>query len=185
MTMMLRKGRSVGAVIVTFVVMGAGYVSTAALTVVDRPASVRMTAARDDLARLVVVPIDVRDLQASLDLINAERAAAGLRPVVGNAKVSAAAQAHSNDQAAMNTMSHTGSDGANAGTRLERQAFSWNAWGENVAAGFTSAPSVMQAWMNSPGHRATILGNYQYMGIAVAPASNGTLYWTLVAASGA
>lgn len=185
MTMMLRKGRSVSAVIVTFVVMGAGYVSTAALTVVNKPASVRMTAGRDDLAQITIVPIETRDLQASLQLLNAERAAAGLPPVTGNAKVTAAAQAHANDQAAMSTMSHTGSDGSNAGTRLERQGFSWTAWGENVAAGFTSAPSVVAAWMNSPGHRATILGNYQYMGVAVARAANGTMYWTLVAASGA
>ena len=185
MTMMLRKGLSVGAVIVTFVLMGTAFVTSAALTAVNRPASVRMTAARDDLSQLVVIPIETRDLQASLDLVNAERAAAGLRPVTGNAKVTAAAQAHANDQAAMGAMSHTGSDGSNAGIRLERQGFVWTAWGENVAAGFTSAPSVMAAWMNSPGHRATILGNYQYMGIAVAQSANGTMYWTLVAASGA
>lgn len=185
MTKMLRKGLSVGAVIVTFVLTGTAFVTSAALTVVNRPASVRMTAARDDLAQLVIVPIEVRDLQASIELLNAERAAAGLRPVAANTKVTAAAQAHSDDQARTRTMSHTGSDGSNTGVRLERVGFSWTAWGENVAAGFTSAPSVIQAWMNSPGHRATILGNYQYMGVAVARSSDGTMYWTLVAASGA
>ena len=35
----------------------------------------------------------------------------------------------------------------------------------------------MNAWMNSSGHRANILGNYDYIGIGVA-VKNGVYYWT-------
>jgi uncharacterized protein YkwD len=182
MTNVLRGTRAVGAAIVTIVVIGTASVTSAALSSLDRPAIARVGAAR--LQTTPVASPEVRDLQGVLQLINGHRAAAGQPPVTGNAKVAAAAQAHSNDQAANNTMSHTGSDGANTGTRLRRAGFTWMAWGENVAAGQPDVPTVIDAWMNSPGHRAIILGDFQYMNVAVARAADGTPYWTLVAASG-
>ena len=53
--------------------------------------------------------------------------------------------------------SHAGSDGSNAGQRIERQGYRWRAWAENVAVGYPDAASVMDGWMNSPGHRENIL----------------------------
>jgi len=97
--------------------------------------------------------------------------------------VAGAAQAHSDDMAGRATMSHTGADGSNTGDRLVAQGFTWSAWGENVAAGQDSAEAVFAAWMNSAGHRPQMIGNYSYVGVGVAPAANGTLYWTLVVAS--
>lgn len=41
---------------------------------------------------------------------------------------------------------------------------------ENVAAGYTSAESVMRGWMSSRGHRRNILSDSRYIGIGV---SNG------------
>lgn len=40
----------------------------------------------------------------------------------------------------------------------------WKAVGENVAMGYAGAEQVVKAWMNSPGHRANLLGNYTHMG---------------------
>ena len=52
-------------------------------------------------------------------------------------------------------------------------------WGENIAYGYTTPTAVMQAWLNSPGHRQNIEGpSYRTIGVAAAAASNGTLYWT-------
>ncbi len=42
------------------------------------------------------------------------------------------------------------------------------AWSENIAWGFGgSAETVVNAWINSPGHRAAMLGNYEEMGVGV------------------
>lgn len=50
------------------------------------------------------------------------------------------------------------------------------AWGENIAYGYNSAESVMKGWMNSPGHRSNILGNYSTIGIGCFE-YNGVDYW--------
>src|SRR3954466_10239217 len=119
------------------------------------------------------------DVTTILGLINSERARAGLPAVSWHDQVTAAATAHSVDQALMNRMSHTGSDGSDAGIRLTRAGFVWRAWGENVAAGYTSVQSVFDGWMASPGHKAQILGNFAYVGMAAVASSSGIVYWTL------
>jgi len=50
--------------------------------------------------------------------------------------------------------------------------------GENVAYGYTSAESVVYAWLNSPTHKDIIEGNYTHSGFGVIPDSNGTFYFT-------
>jgi uncharacterized protein YkwD len=50
--------------------------------------------------------------------------------------------------------------------------------GENIASGYPSPASVMQAWLDSPGHRANI--EYPYwrsIGVGAAVSSGGTMYW--------
>lgn len=117
-------------------------------------------------------------------LTNHARAAAGVPPLVIDAAVMHAAAAHSADQAAMRRMTHTGSDGSNAGTRLTRAGYAWRTWGENVAAGQWSAEDVTNAWMGSPGHRANMLNAaFVHIGVGVAFDSSGTPYWTMVLAA--
>jgi len=50
--------------------------------------------------------------------------------------------------------------------------------GENVAYGYTSAESVVYAWLNSPAHKDILEGNYTHSGFGVIPDSNGTFYFT-------
>jgi uncharacterized protein YkwD len=117
-------------------------------------------------------------------LTNSQRAAIGLPPLVIDAAVTRAAETHSADQAAMRRMSHTGSDGSNAGQRLTRVGYAWRAWGENVAAGQRSAPDVTDAWLGSPGHRANMLDPmFEHIGVAVAYDASGVPYWTMVLAT--
>ena len=123
-------------------------------------------------------------LQHVVDLTNAERARAGLPALGIDARLMAAAQGHSADQAGRDTMTHTGSDGSNAGTRITRQGFTWRSWAENVAMGYPDAPSVMAGWMDSPGHRANVLSaNVTHIGVGLAHAADGTPYWTQVFAA--
>ena len=117
--------------------------------------------------------------------VNSERAAAGRAPLSACGRADLAAQAHSEDQAAHNDMTHTGSDGSNPGQRLTRVGYQWNAWGENVAMGYSNVSSVMNGWMNSSGHRANILSsNFEHIGLGLAYSANGSPYWTQVFARG-
>jgi uncharacterized protein YkwD len=126
----------------------------------------------------VSAPIDI-SFQCN-DLVNDARTQAGLPTVHINGQLNLAAEGHSTDQAKRQTMTHTGSNGSNAGTRISRQGFRWSTWGENIAAGQPDCPSVVGAWMNSSGHRANILNPAMTeIGIGAVAATNGTIYWTM------
>ena len=77
----------------------------------------------------------------AIALTNQERANAGLAPLSANGALNSAAAVHSADQAARNQMTHTGSNGSNAGDRIRAAGYSPGTWGENVAAGYSSASS--------------------------------------------
>lgn len=111
-----------------------------------------------------------------LTLVNAERAKAGCSPLTENAKLTKAAQDHSQDMADHQNMSHTGSDGSSMSDRLARVGYAFRTAGENVAYGYSSPESVMDGWMNSPGHKANILNcAFKEIGIGLAQPGN---YWT-------
>ncbi|MCC5473608.1 CAP domain-containing protein [Streptomyces barringtoniae] len=111
-----------------------------------------------------------------VQLVNAERAKVGCRPLTVNAKLAKAAQAHSADMAAHQNMSHTGSDGSSPGDRITRAGYSWSSYGENVAYGYATPDQVMTGWMNSPGHRANILDcSFKEIGVGLAQPGS---YWT-------
>ncbi|GAA0630536.1 CAP domain-containing protein [Streptomyces thermocarboxydovorans] len=114
------------------------------------------------------------DVARVVELVNAERAKAGCSAVTVNSKLTKAAQDHSEDMAATGNMSHTGSDGSTPDQRITRAGYSWSAYGENVAYGYSTPEQVMEGWMNSPGHRENILNcNFKEIGVG----RSGT-YWT-------
>ena len=96
-------------------------------------------------------------------------------------ELAAAALHHSADMANNNFFSHTGSDGSSAGDRATRAGYTWSAWGENIAAGYTSVSAVMQGWIDSPGHCANLMAPiFTHLGAAKyysATSTYGT-YWT-------
>ncbi|KAL3665536.1 hypothetical protein V7S43_009571 [Phytophthora oleae] len=112
--------------------------------------------------------------------VNAQRASQGLPPLCLNTKLMAASKGHSVDMASKNYMSHTGSDGSTMAMRVTATGYKWTRVGENVAAGQVNVAAVMKSWMNSPGHRANILGDYTMLGTAYAYSSGSTYghYWT-------
>jgi uncharacterized protein YkwD len=122
--------------------------------------------------------VDVRAARAVLDAVNAARASRGVAPLRWDDAASRAAQAHSEDMAAMRQMSHLGSDGSDAGTRLRAAGATWSSWGEALGAGQRDAASLVQAWMGSDGHRAVLLGAFTRAGVGVAVSADGTPYWT-------
>lgn len=126
-----------------------------------------------------------------INLVNARRAEAGLPPLAVNLNLNAAAALHSLDMVAISNiygpntgMQHTlyGSPRPLVSDRLDSVGYdSWTSYGENIAYGYTSAASVMNAWMNSSGHRANILStSTTEIGVAVATDSAGRMFFTQV-----
>ncbi|GMF37063.1 unnamed protein product [Phytophthora fragariaefolia] len=115
-----------------------------------------------------------------LGLVNEQRAANGLSSLCMNSKLLASALRHSEDMAAKDYMAHNGSDGSTMEERITEAGFIWTAVGENVAAGQETVSDVMTAWMNSPEHKANILGDYKMFGTAYAYSADTTYqhYWT-------
>ncbi|MEV6327680.1 sigma-70 family RNA polymerase sigma factor [Streptomyces sp. NPDC051909] len=119
------------------------------------------------------------EAQQVIDLTNAERAKAGCGPVTANTLLTRAAQGHSDDMAARNFFDHTNPDGADPGDRVTAAGYRWSTYGENIAKGQRTPAEVMDAWMNSPGHRANILNcSFKEIGIGIHDA--GGPYWTQV-----
>lgn len=124
-----------------------------------------------------------------VDLVNQERAKVGLAALTSQSQLVTAAQRHSNDMATNTFMSHDGSDGSTPYTRINDTGYftgsaSWS-YGENVAAGYATASTVMTAWMNSQVHRDNILNStFREIGVAYVYNANDTTlnychYWTM------
>lgn len=111
-----------------------------------------------------------------LQLVNAERAKAGLSAFNTNSTLTAAANKRA--QETVQSFSHTRPNGTKFSSVLQEYGISYRTAGENIAYGQRSPEEVVTGWMNSPGHRANILnGNFNKIGIGVYQ-SNGTLYWS-------
>lgn len=102
-----------------------------------------------------------------LALTNTERSKAGCGSVTLDDRLARAAQLHSEDMSANNYFSHTGQNGSSFVDRAEAQGHP-SPGAENIAQGQSSAASVMDAWMNSEGHRANILNcSLKTLGVGV------------------
>ncbi|MGK5729136.1 CAP domain-containing protein [Streptomyces sp. URMC 124] len=112
-------------------------------------------------------------------LTNAERAAAGLRPLAADPRLAAAAQAHSDDMVARDFYAHTSPEGSEPWDRARAAGCPHPGIGENIACGQRSAAEVVRGWMNSPGHRANILKpDFAHIGVGYATGSKAGTYWT-------
>jgi uncharacterized protein YkwD len=93
-----------------------------------------------------------------IQLVNNERSAHGCPPLAMEVHLMNAAEGHSTDMAVNDFFSHTGSNGSSPGDRITAAGYGgYTHWAENIAAGYSTPAAVMNAWMNSAGHRANIL----------------------------
>jgi uncharacterized protein YkwD len=93
-----------------------------------------------------------------------------------DARLTAAAQLHSEDMRAMEEMTHTGSDGSDLADRVDRVGYAWASIAENVAWGHPTPEAVVEGWLGSDGHCAAIMGPaFTELG-----AGEDGRYWTLV-----
>jgi uncharacterized protein YkwD len=114
--------------------------------------------------------------QATLCLVNAQRSRRGLRPLRASPRLARSAALHAEDMERRNYFSHASPSGASFVDRIRETGYlrgvrRW-ALGENIGWGIGSRStprSVVEAWMDSPGHRAIILSrSYDDIGIGLA-----------------
>lgn len=119
--------------------------------------------------------------QEVLALVNSERAKNGLSALSWADDIAAVARAHSSDMINRGFFSHTNPDGESPFDRLKNNGISYRTAAENIAYGQKTPADVMNAWMNSSGHRANILNkNVTELGVGAVKNNNGTIYWTQV-----
>ncbi len=110
---------------------------------------------------------------------NEQRRTAGCPALRVDPVLTAAARAHSADMALAAYFSHDSPDGRNPFDRITAAGFAFSTAAENIAAGQRDPGAVMQAWMNSPGHRANILNcGLTRIGVGVATGGPYGTYWT-------
>lgn len=109
--------------------------------------------------------VDSADLMAR---INTERTNRNLPSLAVNAMLNNAANLKSQDMINREYFAHVDPDGNYAWPLVENEGYKpYKSLGENLAVDFTSAATVVNAWMNSPGHRANVLSEkYEDQGMA-------------------
>jgi uncharacterized protein YkwD len=147
----------------------------------ERPATPSPTAPRPSPQQSAPpAPSGAAALEAEVvRLVNAERASAGCRALTVDARLTAAARAHSADMAARDYFDHTSPDGTEFGERIAEAGYRFSAAAENIAVGYPGPDAVMRGWMRSDGHRRNILNcALRHIGVGLAYDADDRPYWT-------
>ncbi|NNE32124.1 MAG: CAP domain-containing protein [Winogradskyella sp.] len=110
-----------------------------------------------------------------MELINAHRINEGLNPLNNHNTVKAVAYTHTDYMLASHDVSHTNFFQRKESLQINANA---NLVSENVAYGFNSAESVVNAWLNSSSHKENIEGNFTDFDISAEQNANGKWYFT-------
>jgi len=110
-----------------------------------------------------------------MEIINSHRISLGLNSLNANGMIKGQAYSHSDYMVVNNNVSHD--------NFYQRKAYLVNNDGaqvvsENVAYGFTSAQSVVNAWLNSEGHRENLEGDFTEFDISAEQNDQGKWYFT-------
>lgn len=111
-----------------------------------------------------------------IQLVNEIRVKNGLKALAANWELSRVARYKSEDMSSDRYFSHTSPTYGTPFQMIQSFGLSYRTAGENIAYGQRTPAAVVDAWMNSSGHRANIL-NASYTQIGVGYCANGN-YWT-------
>ncbi len=114
--------------------------------------------------------------QRVVELTNAERAKQGLPDLKIDTELSKVARIKSEDMQKNNYFDHNSPTYGSPFDMMKKFGISYTSAGENIAQGQRTPEEVVQAWMNSAGHRANILNNgFTHIGVGYVESGN---YWT-------
>jgi len=112
---------------------------------------------------------------------NKQRTQQQLPSLVIDEKLSQAAHAKAQDMFAQQYWAHTSPNGTQPWDFIKNSGYRYSIAGENLAKNFTQTDTMMNAWMNSPTHKANIISpNYTQTGIAVLEGELNGVETTLV-----
>ncbi|WOI85968.1 CAP domain-containing protein [Rhodococcus qingshengii] len=98
-------------------------------------------------------------------IVNQQRAAHGLAPYRSDAELRASACAKADDMLKRGYWDHKSPNGVTPWSFITAAGYKYHHAGENLAKGYTDDVELVQAWMDSPAHRANVLGEYEDQGI--------------------
>ncbi|MEH7110993.1 CAP domain-containing protein [Neobacillus niacini] len=111
-----------------------------------------------------------------IDLTNAQRSKNGLPALKSDSQLSGVAQKKSVDMQQNNYFSHTSPTYGSPFDMMRDFGVTYKSAGENIAQGQRTPQEVVNAWMNSEGHRKNILSaNFTHIGVGYEKAGN---HWT-------
>ena len=134
--------------------------------------------AAEDKINSIEVPVapNAKQIEVEImELINAHRINQGLNPLNDHSTVKAVAYTHTDYMVEVDNVSHDNFFQRKQSLQLNANA---NIVSENVAYGFSSAESVVNAWLNSPSHRENIEGNFTDFDISAEKNNEGKWYFT-------
>ncbi|WP_298531820.1 CAP domain-containing protein [uncultured Algibacter sp.] len=110
-----------------------------------------------------------------LQLVNTHRESIGKSALASNSFAASLAKDHTLFMIDQGKLSHDNSD-----ERFERlfDEEKANKVGENVAYKYNTAEKVMEAWLNSSGHKKNIEGDFTHVGISALKNDAGQYYYT-------
>jgi uncharacterized protein YkwD len=110
-------------------------------------------------------------------LVNTERAAENLPPLVWHDTMADVAYDHALDMDERNFFDHENPDGEEPSDRLLDRGLSFTFVAENIAEGVNTPAAAMALWMGSDGHKANILSPLvTQLGVGVHQTATGT-WW--------
>jgi uncharacterized protein YkwD len=117
--------------------------------------------------------------QQILGYVNQHRKTMGLRPLQMSIAESRVAARHSFNMAT-GKVPFGHKDLKKRMEQIADQVGNISATGENVAFGQMDAKEVVDGWLNSPGHRRNIEGDFTLTGIGTAKDQKGMIYFTQI-----
>jgi len=106
--------------------------------------------------------------QEIFDITNVLRARHKLNELKWDENTAEAAFKHSKDMSENNDFSHTSKKFGDLSKRLKTAQVVYKAAGENIAANYTDGPAVVEGWLNSKGHRESLLNkDFSHLGVGV------------------
>lgn len=109
-------------------------------------------------------------------LVNEIRAENGLKALSYDWELARVARYKSQDMKDMGYFTHNSPVYGTPFQMIKNFGISYRSAGENIAKGYATPKAVVNAWMNSSGHRANILNaKYTHIGVGYVSAGN---YWT-------
>lgn len=132
-----------------------------------------------DSGRCMVPDDSERMADQVLQLVNLERADAGLPPVIANPDLQKIADDYACRMIDEDFFGHVDPDtGEGLSDRAAEGKYAYYAVGENLAAGQETAAEAMRVWMESPAHRDIILDEkWTEVGVSVRMGGEFFIYW--------